>query len=85
MDLSNPFNQHKSGTFNCEVTGLHIFCRLIYICYMSNRWQKSKINKSFSSWPALLQGLPQGSVLWQILFNIYLNNLFYFLGCDKIL
>ena len=40
---------------------------------MSDRWQRIKINKSFSSWSALLQGVPQGSVLGPILFNIYLS------------
>ena len=31
--------------------------------YLSNRWQRTKINKSFSSWAELVQGVPQGSVL----------------------
>ena len=30
---------------------------------MSDRWQRTKVDKPFSSWSALLKGVPQGSVL----------------------
>ena len=53
---------------------------LAILCsYLPNRKQRIKINIFFSSWKDLILGVPQGSVFGSLLFNIYLNNLFFFL------
>ena len=46
---------------------------------MSNRKQRVKINETFNCWKNLEYGIPQGSILGPLLFNIHLCDLFYFL------
>ena len=79
MDLSKAFH-----TINYEllIAKLHAYgfskesLKLIK-SYLSNCWQRTKINLSFTSQSELILGVPQESVLGPLLLSIYINNLFY--------
>ena len=80
-DLSKAFDYipHDLIIAKLEAYGFQIDeLRLVYD-YLSNRKQRVKLNVTFSSWRDIEYGVPQGSILGPLLFNIHLCNLFYFL------
>ena len=51
--------------------------------YLTNRFQRCKINNSFSEWAKISAGVPQGSISGPLVFNIFINDIFLFLQkCD---
>ena len=79
MDLSKAFDtvNHNLLIAKLQAYGFSMKALKLVKSYLSNRWQRTKVNNSFSSWTELLHEVPLWSISGPLLFNIYLNDLLF--------
>jgi hypothetical protein len=81
MDLSKAFDclPHDLLLLKLKSYGVAPPSLNLLESYLNNRKQCFKVGTHSSNWQTMFKGVPQGSILVPILFNIFLNDIFYFI------
>ena len=79
-DLSKAFDVVPHGLLLAKLNayGFNQNDVMLIKSYLSNRSFRTKIQNTRSNWCEMTKGVPQGSILGPTLFNIFLNDIFYF-------
>ena len=80
-DLSKAFDcfNHELLIEKLEAYGFHHSALTYIFSYLSDRKQRTKVNNLFSSWSNIGTGVPQKSIMGPLIFNIYMDDIFYFI------
>ena len=79
MDLSKAFDcmPHKLLIAKFKAYGLEDLSIQLVTSYLEGRKQRVRVGNERSEWSDIIKGVPQGSILGPIFFNIFINDMFY--------
>ena len=83
MDLSKAFDclPHDLLIEKLRAYGLAPDAVSLLSSYLSDRVQKVRLGSHNSTWEKIIKGVPQGSILGPLLFNVIINDIF--ILCNK--
>ena len=77
MDLSKAFDSlpHNLIVLKLKEYGADSKTANLIKDYLTNRLQRVKLGDKYSEWYTILKGIPQGSILGPLIFNMFMNDL----------